>query len=217
LNLNNADRLTLIKERQAALVAFQTQLAIDEKSVAADPGNVQVRTDLAYSSSTIGDLLTELGDQAGALPYYQRAVDVYTKNAATGPRDPATSLYLSLLLGKLAKAHARLGYTDKALAECNKAADLLEAVPVDAANVEQRHVKAWAYGEIGDAYSLLAGDTRTPQELTKQLWRSARDAYERSLEILRDLRDRGVLNAEELTEIDTIAQKIAECDLFLAK
>jgi tetratricopeptide (TPR) repeat protein len=219
LNLNNGDYLALIKKPQAALVAFQKQLAIDEKSVAADPGNVQVQTDLAYSSSRIGDLLTELGDQAGALPYYQQAVDVYTNtnNAATSPQDPATSLQLSLLLGKLAKTHARLGYADKALAECKKASDLLEAVPVDAANVERHHDRALAYGEIGDAYSLLARDTRTAQKSMKQLWRAARDMYEHSLEILRDLRDRGVLNAEELTEIDTISQKIAECDVFLAK
>ena len=218
-NPNNGDYLALINKPQAALVAFQKQLAIDEESVAADPGNVQAQTDLAYSSSRIGDLLTELGDQAGALPYYQRAVDIYTntKNAATGPQDPATSLQLSLLLGKLAQTHARLGYAGKALAECKKAADLLEAVPDDAANVERRHVRALAYGEIGDAYSLLARDTRTPQKFMKQLWRAARDMYERSLEIVLGLRDRGVLNAEELTEIDTIAQKIAECDLFLAK
>ena len=219
LNPNNGDYLALIKKPQAALVAFQKQLAIDEKSIAADPGNVQVQTDAAYSSSRIGDLLTELGDQAGALPYYQHAVDIYTstKNAENGPQDPAASLQLIRLLGKLAKTHARLGYTDKAIAECNKASDLLEALPVDATNVEQHHIRALAYGEIADAYSLLAGDTRTPQELMKQLWRAARDMYEGSLEILWGLRDRGVLNAAGLTEIDTISQKIAECDMFLAK
>ncbi len=219
LNLNSGDYLAQINKPQAALVAFQKQLAIDEKSIAANPGNVQIQNDLAYNSSRIGDLLTELGDQAGALPYYQRAVDVYTnvKNAAIGSQVPATSLQLSLLLGKLAETHARLGYTDKALAECIKAFDLLEAVPVDATNVELHHGRALAYGEIGDAYSLLARDARTPQKFMKQLWRAARDMYERSLDILLDLRDRNVLNAEVLTEIDTISQKIAECDLFLAK
>jgi tetratricopeptide (TPR) repeat protein len=219
LNLNSGDYLASINKPQAALAAFQKQLAIDEKSVAANPGSVQIQNDLAYNSSRIGDLLTELGDQAGALPYYQRAVDIYTnvKNAATGSQVPATSLQLSLLLGKLAMTHARLGYTDKALAECMKAFDLLEAVPVDAANVELHLGRALAYGEIGDAYSQLARDTRTPQKFMKQLWRAARDMYERSLEILLDLRDRHVLNADELTEIDTISQKIAECDMFLAK
>lgn len=219
LNPNNGDALALLNQPQAALVAFQKRVAIDEKSVAADPGNVQVQTDLAYSSSRIADLLMELGDQAGALPYYQRAVDIYTntKNTATGPQDPATTLQLTGVLVKLAKAHTKLGYTEKALAECKKASDLLEALPIDAANVEQFHGIALAYGEIGDAYSLLARDSRTPQKLMKQLLRSGRDMYERSLQILVDLRDRDGLNAEESTEIDTVLQKIAESDLFLAK
>jgi tetratricopeptide (TPR) repeat protein len=219
LNPNNGDALALLNKPQAALAAFQKRLAIDEKAAAADPGNVQVQADLAYSSSRIGDLLVALGDQAGALPYYQRAVDIYTdkKNGAPGPQDPATTLQLTLLLAKLAETHTRLGYTDKALAECKKASDLLEALPVDAANVERFHDRALAYGEIGDAYSLLAHDTRTPQKLMKPLWLAARDMYEHSLQILLNLRDRDALNADELTEIDTVFQKIAECDLFLAK
>jgi len=53
--------------------------------------------------------------------------------------------------------------------------------------------------------------------LIPRLWGAARELFVRSLEILRDLRDRGVLNSEELTEIDAISQKIADCDLFLAK
>jgi tetratricopeptide (TPR) repeat protein len=217
LNLNG-DSLALLMKPQAAIVAFQKQIAIDEASVAADPGNVQAQTDIAYSSSRIGDLLTELGDQAGALPYYQQAVNIYTKNAATGQaQDPATTLQLGLLLGKLAITHARLGYADKAIAESSKAADLLEALPVDAANVDQQHARALVYGEIGDAYALLARDTRTPQKFMKQFWRAARDMYARSLEILGILRDRDVLNADQLTEIDTLNQKIAESDLFLAK
>jgi tetratricopeptide (TPR) repeat protein len=219
LNRSSGDYLALINQPQAALIAFQRQFAIDEKSAAADPGNVQVQTDLAYSSSRIGDLLRELGDQPGAIPYYQRAVDIYTKltSAGTGPPDPATSVQFSLLLGKLAQVHARLGYTDKALAECKKASDLLEAVSIDPANLELVLGRALAYAQIGDAYSLLARDARTPQKLMKPLWRAARDMYERSLEILVELRNRDVLSAEELTQIDIISQKIAECDLFLAK
>ncbi len=98
-----------------------------------------------------------------------------------------------------------------------KAAELLESVFDDAANVEQRQIRASLYTEIGDVYSLLAGDTRTPQQFMKKLWSAARATYERSLAILSDLRQRDVLTADELTEIDTINHKIAECDLFLSK
>ena len=78
------------------------------------------------------------------------------------PRTSPLPLQLSRLLGKLAKTHARLGYVEKASAECNKAADLLESFAYDATKVEQRRVRASAYSEIGDAYSLLAG-TRAPR------------------------------------------------------
>jgi tetratricopeptide (TPR) repeat protein len=216
LGPNAGDYLVLINKPLAALNAFRQRLAIDEQAVAADPGNLPVQTDLAYSSSRIGDLLADMGDQAGAVPYYQQAVEIYTKTAVAAPEDFATTLQLGRLLAKLAKTHTRLGYIEKAWAECNKAADLLESVAEDAATVDRR-VKASAYSEVGEAYSLLARDTRTPQKFMRKLWASAREMYELSFTILINLRERGVLNADELTEVDTISQKIAECDLFLAK
>lgn len=208
------DYLVLINKPQAALEAFRQRLTIDEQAVAADPGNLQVQTDLAYSASRIGDLLAEMGDHAGALPYYQRAVDIYTKNVFANPGHFAIPQFAQLL-GKLAKTHARLGYNEKASSECSKALDLL-AVTDDTANVEQRRVTASAYSEIGDTYSLIARDTRTPEQFMPKLWTAAREVYERSLAILIDLRERGVLNADDLTEVDNISHKIAECDLFLA-
>jgi tetratricopeptide (TPR) repeat protein len=220
LGPNAADYLIMINKPQLALAAFQKRLQNDEQAVAANPNNVQVQTDLAYSSSRIGDLLLAMNDQAGALPYLQQAVDIYTKtaNSATGtPDDPTSALQLSQLIGKLAKLHATLGYTEKAIAECNKAAGILNQVAVDTTDVEQRHIRASAYEEIGDAYFFLAGDARTPQALTKNLWAAAQDAYQSSLAILEALADQGLTTVDELAAIDNISHEIAETELFLAK
>lgn len=207
------DYLVLINQPQAALDAFRKRLTIDEQAVAADPGNFQVLTDLAYSASRIGDLLANMGDHAGALPYYQRAVDIYTKHVDANP-EHFTIPQFAQLLGKLAKTHASLGYNEKASAECSKALDLLAVT--DGANVEQRRIIASAYSEIADTYSLIARDMRTPQQFMPKLWTAARETYERSLAILVDLRERGVLSADLLAEIQIISDKIAECDSFLA-
>jgi len=51
----------------------------------------------------------------------------------------------------------------------------------------------------------------------KKFWSSAREMYERSWEILIELRQRNVLTADELDAIDELSHKIAECDLFLSK
>jgi len=211
------DYLVLINKPQAALEAFRNRLAIDERAVAADPGNLQVQSDLAYSSSRIGDLLADMGDETGALPYYQKAVDVYTKNSEASPQDLSVPLQLSRVLAKLAKTHTRLGYIEKATAEANKAADLLHSLPDDPANVEQRRTRASAYREIGDAYAQLASDTRTPQPLMKKFWAAAREMYDHSFTILIILRDKGLSTPDELSDIDELVHKIAECDLFLAK
>jgi tetratricopeptide (TPR) repeat protein len=219
LGPNAGDYLALVNQPQAALNAFRTRLAIDEQAITADPDNLKVQADLAYSSSRIGDLLADMGDLVGALPYYQRGVDIYTKtkNAAIDPEEVTVPFELARLLVKLSRTHAKLGYTDKAWAENMKAADLLESAFDNAANVEQRRIRASLYTEIGDVYSLLAGDTRTPQQFMNKLWSAARATYERSLAILSDLRQRGVLTEDELAEIDNINHKIAECDLFLSK
>jgi tetratricopeptide (TPR) repeat protein len=211
------DYLVLINKPQAALEAFRTRLAIDEQAVAVDPSNLQVQTDLAYSSSRIGDLLASMGDQAAAAPYYEQAVDVYTKTAAADPQQSLTTLQASRVLAKLARTHTSLGFIEKAWAESNKAVDLVESVPVDSTNVEQSRIRASAYAEIGDAYSQLANDTRTPQQVMKKLWTAAREMYERSFTILIVLRDKGVLNTDDFTRIDDITHNIAQSDLFLSK
>jgi hypothetical protein len=46
-------------------------------------------------------------------------------------------------------------------------------------------------------------------------WRTARDMYQRSLNMMQDLRNRGILDAEEIPEIENTARKIAECEAAL--
>ncbi len=115
------DYLALINKPQAALDAFRKRLAIDEQAIAADPGNLQVQTDLAYSSSRIGDLLADMGDLAWSASLLSTGGRyIYKdKNAATDPEDFAVPFELSQLLVKLARTHARLGYIEKAWAECD--------------------------------------------------------------------------------------------------
>lgn len=56
-----------------------------------------------------------------------------------------------------------------------------------------------------------------PQHLTMEHWRGARDMYQRSLNIIQDLRDRGILDVEEIPEIENVGRKVAECDTFLGR
>jgi tetratricopeptide (TPR) repeat protein len=165
----------------------------------------------------MGDLLAEAGDHSQALPHYRRALEMYEKSAAADPRNLAVPLSVIRARGKLGAAHARLGNIELARKECRKAADLLQATVDDPINVEQRRVRALAYGDVAEAYAVLAADKRAPQHLTAEHWRAARDMYQRSLDIMQDLRDRGILGADEIPDLERVAGKIAECDKALGK
>jgi hypothetical protein len=41
--------------------------------------------------------------------------------------------------------------------------------------------------------------------------------YQRSLDIMQGLRNRGILDAEEIPELENVARKIADCDMRLTK
>ena len=51
----------------------------------------------------------------------------------------------------------------------------------------------------------------------REHWRTARDMYQHSLELMQDLRDRGILDAEEFPEIEKTSGKISECDAALGR
>lgn len=200
------------KRTQDALDTFRKKLAIDEQSVSADPANSQALGSLAYSGKRIGDLSADLADYKGALPYYQRSVESYERMRTLDPRDSSIPLQLSRASARLAKTQARLGNIEATRAACRKATDLLLASARDVNNEEQQRSRASVFGEIAEAYVVLAGDEKTSPDKKTEFWRAARDMYQRSLEIMKDLQDR-----DQGAEVEAIESKIAQCDSALSR
>lgn len=75
--------------------------------------------------------------------------------------------------------------------------------------------------KLSDVYGLMVTGAETPEESQAAQWREVRAYYKRCADILRDLRNRGLLNdsaAENLDQIArSIAAEIARCDAALAK
>jgi tetratricopeptide (TPR) repeat protein len=208
---DNGDYQAWIKDTKAALDSFRKKLALDEHSVAADPANAQARGDLAYSCQRMGDLLAESGDYAQALPHYRRALEIYGK-AAADSQDLGLPIRVVTTQASVAKTYAKLGDASQARNECRKAIDLLQTTRDDPSDVSQRRLRVVIYGVLGDAYAVLAADKKSPSGLVPENWRAAGQMYRRSLNLMEDLRNRGVLDAEEIPEIEKTGRKIAECD-----
>jgi len=68
---------------------------------------------------------------------------------------------------------------------------------------------------LGDAHSTLAGNDKIPART--EHWRAAHDYYQRALNIFQELHRAGLIDAEEIPEIDKLATKVAQCDQALTK
>jgi tetratricopeptide (TPR) repeat protein len=208
---DNGDYQAWIKDTKAALDSFRKKLALDEHSVAADPANAQARGDLAYSCQRMGDLLAESGDYPQALRHYRRALEIYRK-AAADSQELGLPIRVVTTQACVAKTYAKLGDASQARSECRKAIDLLQTTRDDPSDVSQRRLRVVIYGVLGDAYAMLAADKKSPSDLVPENWRAAGQMYRRSLNLMEDLRKRGILDAEEIPEIENTGRKIAECD-----
>lgn len=212
---NNGDYRAWLEDTFGALESFRKKLSIDEQLLAADPANARARDDLGYSSQRIGDLLYESGDYPASLPHYRKAVEMREKSALAAPGDLLPRIVLSVARAALGRAHARSGGYAQAREACSQSLAILRETADVAANAEQNRLRILAYTTLGEAYATLAADRRSPPDATKAHWRAARDMYRHALEIMKDLQERGVLDAGETTEIEEVARKIAVCDVAL--
>jgi hypothetical protein len=112
---------------------------------------------------------------------------------------------------------ARLGEVDPALQECGKAIALLGEITEDATNARQRYNRAQAYQYLGYAYLALAASPKASANETSQRMNAARDMFQQSLNVLDDLRSRGILDAASEEWAKVIAGDIAKCDTTLGK
>jgi len=77
----------------------------------------------------------------------------------------------------------------------------------DPTNNDQLRLRVIAYIDWGDAYVALAENDR---EAAVSHRGSAREMYQRGLGLMQGLRTGGILDANEVKEIDTVLHKIAQ-------
>jgi tetratricopeptide (TPR) repeat protein len=74
-----------VRNRQAALAAYEESLGITRRLAAADPGNANWQRDLSVDLNKIGNVRLALGDRSGALFAYGESLGILRKLAASDP------------------------------------------------------------------------------------------------------------------------------------
>jgi hypothetical protein len=161
---------------------------------------------------------TELiaGNQSVAMQYYLKAKPIAEGLAAVDAHNiqalgDVAALYLSLSAWERQNGGAL-----SALEHCLRAVAIREELSAaNPSNALTRRDLASAYFELADVYGRLAANTLAPAVQQQQNWRTAKDWYEKSLEIFLDMKSKGTLSAADASKPDELANDIAKCDLAL--
>ncbi len=194
-----------------ALSCYRKGGAITKELADADPKNAEAQRDLSISYEAMTHILYKLGDLKGALENCRQMLAIREKLSAA---DPASSqarrdVFLGLMaLGGLMRDAGKL---DEAIETFRKATAIIESlVSRDQSNLYLRRDQAEMYSEMGKTHKVVAEKSNRTGA-----WREARAWFERSLDILSDLRNQNALSGTDALMIDSATAEIARCDAAL--
>jgi eukaryotic-like serine/threonine-protein kinase len=214
LNYQNGGDIRKESDKVGALEYFRRAVTLDEELLAADPANALTRKDVAYAHKRIADFLADLEGNSEALLHFSKALEGYQRVVTEAPGGYVSRFLVVTCRAGVAQMQARLGEVEPALEECRKAIAALEEITGE----QPGHLgRAQACEYLGSAYVALAASPKVSSSASRQHTSAARDMFQRSLNIVDELRrHQGDLGANEQWA-KVIADEIAKCDTALAK
>ncbi|HKQ72464.1 MAG TPA: protein kinase [Blastocatellia bacterium] len=208
--------LAALNETDSALV-YLRKMASSAEKLGADPSNTEAHSDLATAHQMIGDTLAKRGEWREALQSYRKSLAVNEALAAKDKSDTITSSNIALTHRAIGDALLKLKDLTGAEAGYRKAIDIYEPLAAeDPTDETLRRDQALAYEGLGDVSEALAARGKLQPEQANR-WKEARNRYQQSLDIWRDLVKRNVLRFTDARKPDEVAVKLARCDAALSK
>ena len=214
---NDGDYRAIQRDFDGAVKSFRTKLAFDEQSLAEDPQNAVARFDIAYTHIRLGFLLAEMGRHAESLVHYRKALAQFDELDADTSEDLNLRFRVLTARAGIARMQAELGERGDALAHASRVIARLDGIPQDPSNSVRSSLRGEVYRQVAAAYAALARTTPSDDDERRKHWRTARELYVRSLAVWQDMKDRGILTAEDATKPQEVAADIARCDEALQK
>jgi eukaryotic-like serine/threonine-protein kinase len=120
-------------DTNGAMKSYRKSLTIREGLLAADPNNLEVKSELASSHEGVGDILYTIGDLRAGLKQYELALELRKNVFAANATQVANRLSLSELYARIGdikgmEIYANLGDTSGALESYRDAEDLIESL-----------------------------------------------------------------------------------------
>jgi len=201
-----------------ALKYHRQALTLNKAIAADDPNNESADRWVAQDHMNIGFALALAGDYRSALRSHQQGLAMYDALCRRNPNDFQTRLGVTRGYKWLGETLIKLGDVTGALEGFRQSVAFGERLLVQDSNHETaRRILAIVYFNIGELSASLAAKTKTPSGGRSGVLAEAKKAYQRSLDLMVELRSKGVLGKENADKPDLITRKIALCDAALAK
>jgi serine/threonine protein kinase/tetratricopeptide (TPR) repeat protein len=203
-----------LKQYEKAASLNLKTLDTQKQVAAADSRNVQSQFDIATTYGNLSDNYLQMGRLDDAVTNVREAIKIFSETLATNPsysqaQGNLGSTYLTYAEILLAKRDA-----NGALENYRKALAILEPEPIRSAQIISL---ARAYQGLGNVQLLRADQSKGRTERQTECLKEAKDWYQRSLGVWRELDRKGKVTGDDKTTAHEITQKIDECDTALAK
>jgi non-specific serine/threonine protein kinase/serine/threonine-protein kinase len=220
--------LARIGDKAGAMEHYRKALAIDDSLLAADLADSNFRHLLASGYSEIAHDQVAAGDVIGGLESLRKAQAIREATSDADPTNARNRRDLALAYFEYAALLTKTGRAGDALDYYRRVATIREAMSAtDPNNIRDRRDLAVSYSKLGDVYVMLASKPKTGADRQFGAWREARSWYQKSLDILVDIRDRGLLPGSGIqlgammgpssVKVENISSDISKCDAALAK
>lgn len=200
--------LLKLRGQGAALVRQREALAAFEALAAADPANVAARNDVAISAYKVAELTDAGGNAAGAVPLYQRALDIHSTPGGCRCNNQDLQYQLATGYSSLAGLQGRLSRREPALRHHGRAVEISRTLRTrDTAIAELRVALALALLERARSYVRFAG--RASDVSGRGDRDRARLDYAEALDLLTALERDGALQGTDVETLGAVRTELA--------
>jgi eukaryotic-like serine/threonine-protein kinase len=199
----------------AATENYNRALEIERALIASHPDNATMRLDMSYTLSDLALIHRKSKDYPGALKFGRESMAIREELCAADPKDQRSRSALAAIYTRVGNIllesedfEGAFQYLKKSLEI--KEASISESSPADKASISED------YCSIGETHAAAAVSPKLPPSERRRHWQDARSAFQRALDMNRDLFKQGVHISADCTP-DQLTRQIARCEAELRK
>lgn len=199
-----------MNDKTGALDSFRQALAIYGSMVAADPNDADIRKNSAVGYRNVATALGT-GNRIEAVNNFHKALQIFAALVAKGAANADYRRQWATTYLLLSRSQSQANDLNSAVYSALQGIRIDETLVASSpTNAGARNTLAQLDSQLGASYAGLA--TKSGAGKQNAQWQAAKTAYQKSLEIYQDMKNKGTLKGADARKPEELAREIAKCD-----